>query len=62
MVRAVPMIAGARQLRAPNAWWALIPPAPWHSGIPLIAPTARLAPPSVSASRLGVTRGASAGK
>ena len=59
---AAPMRAGARQLRAPKAWWALMPPAPWHRGMPLIAPTPRLARPRVRARRLGVIRDAVSGK
>ncbi len=50
---AAPIISGAPPVRAPQATWAVSPPAPWHTGIPPIAPARRFADPKLVASRPG---------
>ena len=56
--RPLPITSGAAAVLAPKEWWAVSPPAPWHTGIPLMEPAKRLAAPRLVARRPGWTRSA----
>src|SRR6202012_3934239 len=61
-ISVLPNMIGAPPLRAPKLRCAVMPPAPWHTGMPLIAPANRLARPRVVAKRPGRTRRAASPK
>src|SRR5665213_3557763 len=53
--RIVPRMIGAPPVRAPNATWPAMPPAPWHMGTPPTAAPARFIKPVDVATDLSVT-------